>query len=234
MDQGKVNDAKAVISKAYSESQAALLKSLPNQLKEHVISTFEKMKAETDEAMGALLGEPDSGSSSNGSRALPGLYSQYDKAGKHWYAPNKFEAYGEEEIAAVTECLRDGFLAPGPKTEQFEAIVSSNFSKQMGLMVNSGSSANLIALNAFGFKPGDEVVTAACTFSTVIAPLVQLGVKPIFVDVDATTYVPRTDDIINAITSKTVSVTRQPAASRTLSSARGRRVHGRVARTCSR
>ena len=45
--------------------------------------------------------------------ALTGLYAQYDKAGKHWYAPNKFEAYGEEEIEAVTEALRDGFLAPG-------------------------------------------------------------------------------------------------------------------------
>ena len=138
-------------------------------------------------------------------KALPGLYSQYDKAGKHWYAPNKFEAYGEEEIEAVTEALRDGFLAPGPRTEEFERQVSALFSKQQGIMVNSGSSANLIALNAFGFKPGDEVVTAACTFSTVIAPLMQLGVKPIFVDVDLT-YVPDVDVIMKAVTPKTVLI----------------------------
>lgn len=139
-------------------------------------------------------------------KALPGMYAQYDKPGKHWYAPNKFEAYGEEEIAAVEECLRDGFLAPGPRTDQFAASVASLFAKKCALMVNSGSSANLIALNAFGFKPGDEVVTAACTFSTVIAPLVQLGVKPIFVDVVRETYVPSTDVIINAITPKTVMI----------------------------
>jgi CDP-6-deoxy-D-xylo-4-hexulose-3-dehydrase len=117
-----------------------------------------------------------------------------------------FEAYGEEEISAVEGCLRDGFLAPGPRTESFEQKVSVLFSKEMGLMVNSGSSANLIALNSFGFKPGDEVVTAACTFSTVIAPLEQLGVKPIFVDVIDSAYVPSVDDIINAITPKTVMI----------------------------
>ena len=110
-------------------------------------------------------------------KALPGMYSQYDKAGKHWYAPNKFEAYGEEEIQAVVDALRDGFLAPGPRTERFEAECAELFDKKQGLMVNSGSSANLIALNAFGFQPGDEVVTAAFTFSTVIAPLVQLARK---------------------------------------------------------
>jgi CDP-6-deoxy-D-xylo-4-hexulose-3-dehydrase len=123
-----------------------------------------------------------------------------------WYAPNMFEAYGEEEISAVAACLRDGFLAPGPRTESFEQQVSTLFSKEYGIMVNSGSSANLIALNAFGFKPGDEVVTAACTFSTVIAPLEQLGVKPIFVDVHPSAYVPEVDAIIKAITPKTVMI----------------------------
>ena len=118
----------------------------------------------------------------------------------------QFEAYGEEEIEAVVECLRDGFLAPGPRTEMFEQQVATLFAKEAGLMVNSGSSANLIALNAFGFKPGDEVVTAACTFSTVVAPLTQLGVKPIFVDVHPTAYVPEVDDIIDAITPQTVLI----------------------------
>ena len=137
--------------------------------------------------------------------ALTGLYAQYDKAGKHWYAPNKFEAYGEEEIEAVTEALRDGFLAPGPRTEEFERQVSALFSKQQGIMVNSGSSANLIALSCFGFKPGDEVVTPACTFSTVIAPLVQLGVKPVFIDV-TNAYVPDVETVMSAVTDKTVLI----------------------------
>lgn len=143
---------------------------------------------------------------SGSNRALPGLYAQYDQQGKHWYAPNKFEAYGEEEIEAVVDCLRDGFLAPGPRTEQFEASVSRLYGKKYGLMVNSGSAANLIALSAFDFKSGDEVITPACTFSTTVAPLVQLGVKPIFVDVEEGTYVPSVDAVINAITPSTVMI----------------------------
>ena len=136
-------------------------------------------------------------------KPLEGLYAQYDKKGKHWYAPNKFEAYGDDEIDAVVDCLKDGFLAPGPRTELFEKKVAGLFGKKFGLMVNSGSSANLLALNAFGFQPGDEVITCACTFSTVLAPLVQLGVKPVFVDVELSRYVPSVDTIVNAITPKT-------------------------------
>ena len=61
---------------------------------------------------------------------------------KVWYAPNKFESYGEEEIKAVEECLRDGWLAGfGKRTEEFEKRTASLFGKKMGLFVNSGSSA---------------------------------------------------------------------------------------------
>ncbi len=73
------------------------------------------------------------------------------------YAPNKFEAYGEEEISAVIAALRDGFLAPGPRTEEFERRIAALFGKKFALMVNSGSSANLLSLAALGFEPGDEV-----------------------------------------------------------------------------
>mmetsp|Transcript_86775 Transcript_86775/g.246094 ORF Transcript_86775/g.246094 Transcript_86775/m.246094 type:complete len:433 (-) Transcript_86775:324-1622(-) len=132
--------------------------------------------------------------------------SQACAAGKHrkvWYAPNKFEAYGEEEIQAVTDALRDGWLAPGPRTEEFEEKVAALFGKKMGVMVNSGSSGNLIGLCALGLQKGDEVVTPACTFATVVAPLEQLGVKPVFVDVEPTRYVPSIDAILAAITPKT-------------------------------
>jgi CDP-6-deoxy-D-xylo-4-hexulose-3-dehydrase len=94
---------------------------------------------------------------------------------KIWYAPNRMEAYGEEEIEAVNKCLRAGWLAPGPLTEQFEKGVAEHFGKAYGVMVNSGSSANLLCLAVAGIGPGDEVVTPACTFSTTVAPIVQLG-----------------------------------------------------------
>lgn len=126
-----------------------------------------------------------------------------DAGSKVWYAPYKFQAYGEEEIAEVNQCLRDGWLAPGPRTEEFEKRVAELFGKKHAVMVNSGSSANIIGLESLGMKPGDEVVTPACTFSTVIAPLEQLRLKPVFVDVEAGSYVPTVDAVMAAITPRT-------------------------------
>lgn len=125
---------------------------------------------------------------------------------KIWYAPNKFESYGEEEIKAVESCLRKGWLAPGPITEQFENEVATIFGKKFGVMVNSGSSANVLALLISGLKHGDEVVTPACTFSTVAAPLVQLGLVPLFCDVEVGTYVPTIEQVISKISARTKAI----------------------------
>jgi len=123
---------------------------------------------------------------------------------KIWYAPNCFEAYGEEEINAVTQCLRDGWLAGfGPRTQEFEKKIASLFGKKYGLFVNSGSSANLLALLAIGVSPGDEVITPACTFATTVAPIVQLGAIPVFCDVQLLEYVPEVEEIVRLITPRT-------------------------------
>ncbi|CAF1516557.1 unnamed protein product, partial [Adineta steineri] len=134
------------------------------------------------------------------------MQSIYDIAPYHkkiWYAPNKFESYDDEEIKAVEACLRKGWLAPGPFTEQFESEVAAIFGKKFGVMVNSGSSGNILALLIAGLKKGDEVVTPACTFSTTIAPIVQLGVVPVFCDVELGSYVPSVTQIIEKITLRT-------------------------------
>ena len=66
---------------------------------------------------------------------------------KVWYAPYKFESYGEEEIKAVEKALRDGWLAGfGPYTIKFEKKIAKEFGKKYGVFVNSGSSACLLAL----------------------------------------------------------------------------------------
>ena len=123
---------------------------------------------------------------------------------KVWYAPNQKEAYGDAEIQAVVQCLNDGWLAGfGPKTVQFEKEVSEAFSKKHGLFVNSGSSAILLGLHALNLQPGDEVVTAACTFSTTIAPILQCGLKPRFCDVQVGTYVSTPEQVRAALTDKT-------------------------------
>jgi CDP-6-deoxy-D-xylo-4-hexulose-3-dehydrase len=123
---------------------------------------------------------------------------------KVWYAPNKFESYGEEEIKAVEECLRDGWIAGfGPRSVKFEELVAKYFGKKYGVFVNSGSSACLLALASLQLPKGSEVITPACTFSTTVAPMVQLGLKPIFCDVGLNTYVPSVQDVIALINENT-------------------------------
>ena len=126
---------------------------------------------------------------------------------KVWYAPNKFESYGEAEIKAVEECLRDGWIAGfGPRSIEFEKRIAEKFGKKFGVFVNSGSSACLLALAALDLPKGCEVITPACTFSTTIAPIIQLGFKPIFCDVDLTAYVPKVEDIISLISERTRAI----------------------------
>jgi CDP-6-deoxy-D-xylo-4-hexulose-3-dehydrase len=69
-------------------------------------------------------------------------------------------------------------------------------------MVNSGSSANMLALAVLNLK-GKEAITPACTFATCIAPMEQLGIKPVFIDVELKTYVPSIESILSAITTDT-------------------------------
>ena len=122
---------------------------------------------------------------------------------KVWYAPNKFESYGEEEIKAVEECLRSGWLAGfGPKSIEFEEKIAKHFGKKYGIFVNSGSSACLLALASLQLPKGTKVITPACTFSTTLAPIIQLGLIPVFVDVDLNTYVANVNEVLAAITNE--------------------------------
>ena len=119
---------------------------------------------------------------------------------KIWYAPNKFESYGEEEIKAVEECLRSGWLAGfGPRSIEFEEKIANHFGKKYGIFVNSGSSACLLALASLKLAKGTKVITPACTFSTTLAPIIQLGLEPVFVDVGLDDYVAQVDQVLAVI-----------------------------------
>lgn len=123
---------------------------------------------------------------------------------KIWYAPHQKQAYGDDEIKAVIDCLNDGWLAGfGPRTLQFEEKVSTLFGKKYGLFVNSGSSAILLGLKALGLPEGSEVITPACTFATTLAPIIQCGLKPIFCEVEIGTYVPSPEQVFSKITKNT-------------------------------
>lgn len=120
---------------------------------------------------------------------------------KIWYAPYKFESYGEEEIKAVEESLRSGWLGgQGPKSVEFEEAIAKRFGKRFGVFVNSGSSACLLAIAALNLPKGCKIITPACTFATTLAPIIQLGYRPKFVDVGLTDYVADLDQVIAAIT----------------------------------
>ena len=126
---------------------------------------------------------------------------------KVWYAPNRLEAYGEKEIKAVEESLRAGWLAGfGPRTIEFEEKIAKEFGKKFGVFVNSGSSACLLAIAALDLPKGSKIITPALTFSTTLAPIIQLGFIPIFIDSDLTSYVPTVEDILDAITEDTKAI----------------------------
>ena len=98
--------------------------------------------------------------------------------------------YGVEEIAAVVDVLENSAhaLMNGPRVANFENEVAGLFGKAAGVMVNSGSSANTVAVSSLNLEPGSEVITPALTFSTTVAPLVQANLVPAFVDVEPDTY----------------------------------------------
>ena len=88
----------------------------------------------------------------------------------------------------------------GPKSIEFEERIAKHFGKKYGVFVNSGSSACLLALASLKLPKGTKVITPACTFSTTLAPIIQLGLIPVFVDVDLNTYVANVDEVLAAIT----------------------------------
>ena len=102
--------------------------------------------------------------------------------------------FGPDEIMAAMECLLTTRVTLGPKVKAFERQFADSLRLGHGVMNNSGSSANLLAVAALasdatsdGLKPGDEVVVPALSWSTTVWPLIQHGLVPVVVDVDPAT-----------------------------------------------
>ena len=112
--------------------------------------------------------------------------------------------YGDEERKAVAAVLADPHkIVAGPAVAEFEKKIARMFGKQHGVMVNSGSSANLLAFEILDLPEGSEVITPVLTFSTTLAPILQKRLKPVFVDVEPGTYLADVSQIEAAITRKT-------------------------------
>jgi len=124
------------------------------------------------------------------------------------------KVFGSTEIEAAVNASLDFWLTSGPYTEKFE----SRFAKTVGMrgayMVNSGSSANLLALTTLTspkigerrLHPGDEVLTVAAGFPTTVTPILQNNLVPVYVDVDMKTFVANVDAMREAITPKTKAI----------------------------
>jgi len=116
--------------------------------------------------------------------------------------------YDNKEISSVIDVLKRKSLnlIDGPSVKGLEKKISKLFGKKYGLMVNSGSSANLLALSSFNFKKGSEIITPALTFSTTVSPIYQLGYVANFIDVEENKFLADINQIEKCINKKTVAI----------------------------
>src|SRR6185295_10983302 len=88
---------------------------------------------------------------------------------------------GEEEIAAVVDTLRSGWLTMGPKTREFEEAFAAEIGTRHAVAVNSCTSALHLALNALDLEPDAEVITSTMTFTASAATVIHAGARPVLV-----------------------------------------------------
>lgn len=117
--------------------------------------------------------------------------------------PYALAVHGDEEKKRVDAVLDEHRTNTGKETYEFEERSASYFGKKFATMLNSGSSANLLAFELLNLPQGSEVITPLLTFSTTISPLLKKGLIPVFADVKEGTYVIDVDQIEDLITDKT-------------------------------
>jgi CDP-6-deoxy-D-xylo-4-hexulose-3-dehydrase len=135
------------------------------------------------------------------------IFALVGKLYKHKYQEKPFipgktpvryagRVFDEKEITNLVDASLDFWLTSGRYAEEFESRLAQYFDVSDAILVNSGSSANLVALSTLTspklkdrrLKPGDEVITVAASFAATVAPIVQNNLVPVFVDVNVGTY----------------------------------------------
>ena len=114
--------------------------------------------------------------------------------------------YQEEELIAGCDAVLDFWLTSGKRTNSFEEAFSEYLGVKYVALVNSGSSANLLAIASLNLPKGAEVITPATTFPTTINPIIQHGLIPVLLDVELGTYNPSPLQIEEAISEKTRAI----------------------------
>jgi len=122
--------------------------------------------------------------------------------------------FDDKELTNLVDSGLDFWLTSGRFSEEFEMQLASFLGVSDAILVNSGSSANLIAVSALTspklgekrLKPGDEVITVAAGFPSTLAPIIQNNLVPVFVDVEPGTYNVKAELILKAVSSKTKAI----------------------------
>jgi CDP-6-deoxy-D-xylo-4-hexulose-3-dehydrase len=130
------------------------------------------------------------------------------------YIPVTGKVLDEEDILLGVDAALDGWLTAGRFSNEFEIAFAAYFNAHKALLVNSGSSANLVAFYALtspklgerAIQPGDEVITVAAGFPTTVNPMIQFGAIPVFVDIDIATHNVNADLIEAAVSPKTKAI----------------------------
>ena len=142
------------------------------------------------------------------------LHKSYDFVPGGTPIPATGKVFGTPELENAVRASLDFWLTAGPYTEKFEKSIANIVGMRSALMVNSGSSANLLAISSLtstklgddALNPGDEVITVAAGFPTTVSPLLQNGLVPVYVDIDLETYVCNDDALEEAISPRTKAI----------------------------
>jgi CDP-6-deoxy-D-xylo-4-hexulose-3-dehydrase len=154
-------------------------------------------RAEIEQELGALIGE----------------FFDLEPPPQDDVCPLSVPLYGAGEVRDALSSLLSQNVTMGERVREFEDAFAKMMGSRFAIMVNSGSSANLVALSVLSQKalaghlqPGDEVIVPAIAWSTTIAPILQLGCVPVFVDIDEDTLNMRPESVDEAASDRTRAV----------------------------
>src|SRR5712691_2470704 len=133
-------------------------------------------------------------------KVRPYIRKHFQKAGKHEFVPGKTKipliipSYGSEEVEEALESMLSTWVTMGKKVKRFEEMFAKYLGSKHAVMVNSGSSANLLTLSVLTnpllqdhIVPRTEIITPAVTWATTVYPIANVGCTPVLVDVDPET-----------------------------------------------
>src|SRR2546428_2095646 len=152
-------------------------------------------------------------------RVRPLIRKHFQTLGKHEFVPGKTKiplivpSYGSDEVEEALESMLSTWVTMGKKVKRFEEMFAEYLGSKHAVMVNSGSSANLLTLSVLTnpllqdrIMPRTEIITPAVTWATTVYPIANVGCTPVLVDVDPRTFNVNPKEIERAINSKTQGV----------------------------